>query len=527
MPFTRPPVVRPRHRGSRALPISSLIGASLLPLLGLTNAVQAQTLPGISAANIATMDLETTLQQVQQQRTQMQKQQSSDGTAANLAYASKLSAALTVLRQQLQQNPRPTAEQKQQLAQVEQSLTALTKVTQALAQPAKQGQSSSTSQEQQQLLQQIAQSVQSMLAQSGNPAGSPAINPESTKTQTESKNGPETKTSPGSKMTTAPESQSQEIARPGVEKSPGKSPAKPATTSEVMMHLAAGQGDGAAQAQAAIPPATSGAVRTANAAPAAASVPEGGAPQSSAGGTSTGTGTGSETATAAGPSSVPVPDGTTPGITVGAVGITGISTGGMSAGSLAAIMAATTAVSSSDGSSSATQGALQQQQQQQAATAATAAQQQQQQQQAATAATAAQQQSFNYVTAGLVTPLVSIPSSLSATYTGPINGTLNSGASIGGTLSASVNFATIRSGAPSIAGGITFNGNQGSTSFNLTLLGGYVGGAMSGTYAGQNVSGFIMNGQFFGPAAEQLAGAWSMQNTGGSLSATGTFKAKQ
>ncbi|ASU41003.1 hypothetical protein hmeg3_23675 [Herbaspirillum sp. meg3] len=511
MPFTRPPVVRPRHRGSRALPISSLIGASLLPLLGLTNAVQAQTLPGISAANIATMDLETTLQQVQQQRTQMQKQQSSDGTAANLAYASKLSAALTVLRQQLQQNPRPTAEQKQQLAQVEQSLTALTKVTQALAQPAKQGQSSSTSQEQQQLLQQIAQSVQSMLAQSGNPAGSPAISPESTKTQTESKNGPETKTSPGSKMTTAPESQSQEIARPGVEKSPGKSPSKPATTSEVMMHLAAGQGDGAAQAQAAIPPATSGAVHTANAAPAAASVPEGGAPQSSAGGTSTGTGTGSETATTAGPSSVPVPDGTTPGITVGAVGITGISTGGMSAGFLAAIMAATTAVSSSDGSSSATQGALQQQQQQQAATAATAA----------------QQQSFNYVTAGLVTPLVSIPSSLSATYTGPINGTLNSGASIGGTLSASVNFATIRSGAPSIAGGITFNGNQGSTSFNLTLLGGYVGGAMSGTYAGQNVSGFIMNGQFFGPAAEQLAGAWSMQNTGGSLSATGTFKAKQ
>ncbi|WP_157050645.1 hypothetical protein [Herbaspirillum rhizosphaerae] len=508
MPFTRQPVARPRHRRSRALPIPSLIGASLLPLLGLTNAVQAQTLPGISAANIATMDLETTLQQVQQQRTQVQKQQSSDGTAANLAYASKLSAALTVLRQQLQQNPRPTAEQKQQLAQVEQSLTALAKVTQALAQPAKQGQSSSTSQEQQQLLQQIAQSVQSMLAQSGNPAGSPVNSPESTKTQTktqtESKNEPETKTSPGSKMTTAPESQSQEIARPGVEKSPGKSPAKPATTSEVMMHLAAGQGDGAAQAQAAIPAASTastGAARTADAAP------EGGAPQSPAGGATPGNGSGSSTPASSEPTSATAAGAS--GVTT--VGIAGVSTGAVAAGALAIAVAAAAAVSSGDGTSTTTQSALQQQQQQQASTAATAA----------------QQQAFNYVTAGLVTPLASIPSSLSATYTGPVNGTLNSGASIGGTLSASVNFATIRSGAPSIAGGITFNGNQGSTSFNLTLLGGYVGGSMSGTYAGQNVTGFIMNGQFFGPAAEQLAGAWSMQNTGGSLSATGTFKAKQ
>lgn len=150
---------------------------------------------------------------------------------------------------------------------------------------------------------------------------------------------------------------------------------------------------------------------------------------------------------------------------------------------------------------------------------------QQRQEQAAT--NAAQQQAFAYVTANMVTPLASFPTSRQATYTGPVGGTLNSGASVSGTFQATVDFATIKSGAPVVPGSITFANGQGSTSFTLSLLGGYLGGSMSGTYGGQAVTGFVMNGRFYGPTGEQLAGSWSMQNGGGSLTGTGSYKAQR
>ncbi len=150
---------------------------------------------------------------------------------------------------------------------------------------------------------------------------------------------------------------------------------------------------------------------------------------------------------------------------------------------------------------------------------------QQRQEQAAT--NAAQQQAFAYVTANMVTPLASFPTSMQATYTGPVGGTLNSGASVSGTFQATVDFATIKSGAPVVPGSITFANGQGSTTFTLSLLGGYLGGSMSGTYGGQAVTGFVMNGRFYGPTGEQLAGSWSMQNGGGSLTGTGSYKAQR
>lgn len=150
-----------------------------------------------------------------------------------------------------------------------------------------------------------------------------------------------------------------------------------------------------------------------------------------------------------------------------------------------------------------------------------------QQRQEQAAANAAQQQAFAYVTANMVTPLASFPTSMQATYTGPVGGTLNSGASVSGTFQATVDFATIKSGAPVVPGSITFANGQGSTTFTLSLLGGYLGGSMSGTYGGQAVTGFVMNGRFYGPTGEQLAGSWSMQNGGGSLTGSGSYKAQR
>ncbi|MBO9537855.1 hypothetical protein [Herbaspirillum sp.] len=149
------------------------------------------------------------------------------------------------------------------------------------------------------------------------------------------------------------------------------------------------------------------------------------------------------------------------------------------------------------------------------------------QQTLAAATVQSQQLSYGYVTAGLVTPIASWPTSLVATYTGNVGGTLNNGAAVSGVFQATVDFSTIRNMTPSIPGSITFAGGQGSTSFTLSQLGGYIGGSMSGTYGGQAVTGYVMNGVFYGPAAEQMAGQWSMQNAGATLTGNGNFQAQR
>lgn len=135
--------------------------------------------------------------------------------------------------------------------------------------------------------------------------------------------------------------------------------------------------------------------------------------------------------------------------------------------------------------------------------------------------------SYGYVTAGLVTPIASWPTSLVATYNGNVSGTLNNGAAVSGAFQATVDFSSVRNMTPSIPGSITFAGGQGSTSFTLSQLGGYIGGSMSGTYGGQAVTGYVMNGVFYGPAAEQMAGQWNMQNAAATLTGNGNFQARR
>jgi len=153
--------------------------------------------------------------------------------------------------------------------------------------------------------------------------------------------------------------------------------------------------------------------------------------------------------------------------------------------------------------------------------------QQQLQESANTVFNDSQKLAYQYVTAGLVTPVASWPTALVATYNGIVGGTLNNGASVTGTIQATVDFSRINSQSPTIPGSMTFDGGKGGTTFTLTQIGGYVGGGMSGTYNGQAVTGFIMNGVFYGPSAEQLAGSWSMQNTGASVTASGAFQTKR
>jgi len=166
--------------------------------------------------------------------------------------------------------------------------------------------------------------------------------------------------------------------------------------------------------------------------------------------------------------------------------------------------------------SSAVQDALQQSQQ----TAAVAAVQQSQQSQQS------QQLSYDYVTAGLVTPVASWPTSLLATYNGNISGALGSGAAVSGTIQATVDFARINGAQPAISGNIAFDGGRGGTNFTMTKMGTVLVGTMTGTYSGQAVTG-TLNSQFYGPSAEQLAGQWYFQNTSFSVSGIGNFQARR
>lgn len=210
-------------------------------------------------------------------------------------------------------------------------------------------------------------------------------------------------------------------------------------------------------------------------------------------------------------------------VTAGSIAVTGIAANIQTL--IAAVVASTQANPSSGAGgntgnlSSPVQDALQQTGQTSAEATAQSQQPQKSQQ--------SQQLSYDYVTAGLVTPIASWPTSLVAIYNGNVSGTLNNGAAVSGAFQATVDFSTIRNMTPSIPGSITFAGGQGSTSFTLSQLGGYIGGSMSGTYGGQAVTGYVMNGVFYGPAAEQMAGQWSMQNAAATLTGNGNFQARR
>ena len=123
-----------------------------------------------------------------------------------------------------------------------------------------------------------------------------------------------------------------------------------------------------------------------------------------------------------------------------------------------------------------------------------------------------------------VTPLSNWPANLNATYNGRLSGALSDSSAVGGNLTMNVNFATIRS-AGAIPGSVLFDNGKGSASLNLVQFNGFVGGGMNGTYNGQAMTGFIRNGQFYGPAAEALKGSWDMSTS--SVSGGGTFVANR
>lgn len=123
-----------------------------------------------------------------------------------------------------------------------------------------------------------------------------------------------------------------------------------------------------------------------------------------------------------------------------------------------------------------------------------------------------------------VTARANWPTNLNATYSGRLSGTLSDSSAVGGNLSMQVNFATIGSHAP-IPGSVQFDNNKGSATLSLVQSGGYVGGGMNGTYNNQAMTGYIRNGQFYGPAANAIKGSWDMSTS--SVSGGGTFAANR
>ena len=123
-----------------------------------------------------------------------------------------------------------------------------------------------------------------------------------------------------------------------------------------------------------------------------------------------------------------------------------------------------------------------------------------------------------------VTARANWPTNLNATFSGRLSGTLSDSSAVGGNLSMQVNFATIGSHAP-IPGSVQFDNNKGSATLSLVQSGGYVGGGMNGTYNNQAMTGYIRNGQFYGPAANAIKGSWDMSTS--SVSGGGTFAANR
>jgi hypothetical protein len=137
----------------------------------------------------------------------------------------------------------------------------------------------------------------------------------------------------------------------------------------------------------------------------------------------------------------------------------------------------------------------------------------------------ANQNEFPYVAAGVVTPVSSWPTALNATYNGRIAGALTDSTPVTGSVTMAIDFAQINSMVPNIPGSIVFDNGKGSASFDLVQMGGYVGNGMTGTYNGEAMTGFMKDGQFYGPAANEIAGTWDM--TTSSVSGSGTYAAKR
>lgn len=135
---------------------------------------------------------------------------------------------------------------------------------------------------------------------------------------------------------------------------------------------------------------------------------------------------------------------------------------------------------------------------------------------------------YPYFKAGAVTQV--LPTSLNATYAGRISGALLDNTSVTGSISMNVDFSKFGANprVPHIPGTIVFDNNKGSASFTLVDFNGYVGDAMNGIYNGEALDpngSYIMNGKFYGPQANEVAGDWTIKtiNTNGG----GTFKAKR
>jgi chemotaxis protein histidine kinase CheA len=480
MPTIRPPHHPPRRYAGSARHIPALVSLSLgAPLMALAAAAQAQVPAGVSSVNMEGMELTSILALVQQQRAELRNADPAQQTKQEQQQQTKEQQELKAALEQLQQKIKREEQTKQQQTEQQQATQEQVKQQQTKQKTTKESQQQmQQEQERKEKLEQLQQKGEQ----------EQQVKQEQTATQEQTKQAQQTQPAkPGpqetkqEQQTKSPSSASSRISSPALPRQQllallgagEKSSAAPTTTSEVAAYLASGQGNSNAQAQLAVP-----------------------------------AGISAGSATVVGPEptksgAIQQPDGMPLPVAISAGAVAGVSTG--------AAVAAVTQVAIASGiptGSAAVQSALQQQLEQ-------------------AATNAAQQQAFAYVTSNMVTPLASFPTSKQATYTGPVGGTLNSGASVSGTFQATVDFATIKSGAPVVPGSITFSNGQGGTTFTLSLLGGYLGGGMSGTYAGQAVTGFVMNGRFYGPTGEQLAGSWSMQNGGGSLSGAGSFKAQR
>ena len=125
--------------------------------------------------------------------------------------------------------------------------------------------------------------------------------------------------------------------------------------------------------------------------------------------------------------------------------------------------------------------------------------------------------------AGSLTPAADIPVTGSASYSGHVVGKLSEGgdiSSIGGTTALTANFS-----GRSLTGTFDMTKNNAAwKTANLAATWGAGTGNIAGTLATTDtaMSGAV-NGNFFGPAANQVGGAWNLSNAGGVDKAAGVF----
>ena len=134
---------------------------------------------------------------------------------------------------------------------------------------------------------------------------------------------------------------------------------------------------------------------------------------------------------------------------------------------------------------------------------------------------------FPYFNAGTLTPQANWPISLNATYNGRISGALQDSTRVGGSITMNVNFANFPQAQPVVPGNIVFDNGKGSANFNLARFGTVIGDGMTGTYNGEALiaGSYIMNGKFYGPAANEVGGDWTIKTN--SVEGGGKFAAKR